>query len=197
MGAGHYGLAAGVKAWAPRLPLWALLLATYLLDVIFIFLFAAGVEGLEQIDPAHPAYGGALIHAYYTHSLVGALLIAAVGGWLASRRWGQRGGMIIAMVVFSHWILDLIVHRPDLPILPGNLGDLPLIGLGLWEFPAGSAIAELALVVAGAFLYYRSARQLPVPPGQLPGEHRRRVMTASIVTTVLLLLILVADVLSL
>jgi hypothetical protein len=65
--AGHFGLATGVKAGAPRLPLWALLLSSFLLDVIFIALFAAGIESFTQIDPAHPAYGGALIHAYYTH----------------------------------------------------------------------------------------------------------------------------------
>jgi hypothetical protein len=77
--AGHYGLAAGVKSWEPRLPLWALMLSTFLLDVVFIFL---NVAGIEYITPANPAlgnsYGNALIHAYYTHSLLGALLIAAV-----------------------------------------------------------------------------------------------------------------------
>lgn len=197
MGAGHFGLAAGVKAWAPRLPLWALMLSTYLLDVVFIFFFAAGVEGLTQVDPANPGYGGALIQAYYTHSLVGALLIAAVAGWLAARWWGQRGGVVIAAVVFSHWILDLLVHRPDLPILPGNIGDLPLLGFGLWQIPVSSALLELALVLAGAYLYYRSAMRLPVPPGESASSHRRRVWAASLVTAVLLLLVLISDVLGL
>jgi hypothetical protein len=197
MGAGHYGLAAGVKAWAPSLPLWALMLSTYLLDVIFIFLFAAGIEGLAQVDPAHPAYGGALIHAYYTHSLVGALLIAALAGWFASRRWGQRGGYVIASVVFSHWILDLLVHRPDLPILPGNIGNLPLLGLGLWQVPLASALLELTLILGGAYLYYRSAMRLPDPPNESRSSHRRRVLAASLVTALLLLLVLVSDILSL
>src|SRR5215208_5913963 len=160
--AGHYGLAAGVKSYAPRLPLWALTLSTFLLDVVFIFL---NVAGLEYITPADPTrgngYGNALIHAYYTHSLVGALLIAAVAGALAGSRWGRRGGITIAAMVFSHWILDLLVHRPDLPFLPGNGGNLPLLGFGLWQLPLVSALAELALVLAGAYLYYRSARGLP------------------------------------
>ncbi len=188
--AGHFGLAAGVKAWAPRLPLWALMLSTFWLDVIFIILAAAGIEGLTPIDPTHPnAYGGALIHAYYTHSLIGAILIAAVTGWLASRRWGERGGIVISAVVFSHWILDLLVHRPDLPILPDNVGNLPLLGFGLWEFPMVSAILELALVLGGAYLYYRSAIQLPMPAEGNRSSQRRRVLTASIVTAVLLLLL--------
>lgn len=195
--AGHFGLATGVKAGAPRLPLWALLFSTFLLDWIFIILFAAGIESITQIDPARPAYGGALIQAYYTHSLVGALFIAAVAGLIAGRFWGQRGGMVIGAVVFSHWILDLVVHRPDMPILPGNLGNLLLLGFGLWNYPVVSAIVELALVLAGAYLYYRSATQLPAPPGADARSHRREVLTASAVTTLLLLLLLATDVLGL
>jgi membrane-bound metal-dependent hydrolase YbcI (DUF457 family) len=196
--AGHYGLAAGVKRWEPRLPLWALMLSTFLLDVVFIFLNVAGIEYLTPVDPAHPnAYGGALIHAYYTHSLIGALLIAGVAGWLASRRWGQRGGIAIAAVVFSHWVLDLVVHRPDLPILPGNLGNLPLLGFGLWQVPVASALVELALVLGGAYLYYRSAMQLPVPADGDRDSQRRRVLTASGVTAALLLLLLASNILGL
>lgn len=187
---GHFGLAAGAKKWAPQLPLWALFLGTYLLDVIFLFLWIAGIEGLAPIDPAHPnAYGGVLIHADYTHSLVGALLIAGIAGWLGSRLWGKRGGTMIAAVTFSHWILDLLVHRPDLPILPGNFGNLPLLGFGLWEVPAVSMLIETVLVIGGAYLYYRAATQLPTSKyGQ-----QRRALTAGVVTGVLLLGLLAAN----
>ena len=51
---------------------------------------------------------------------------------------------MLAAVVFSHWLLDLIVHRADLPILPGNAGDLPRLGFGLWKVPAASILVELA-----------------------------------------------------
>jgi len=198
MNAGHFGLATGVKAWAPRVPLWALLLGSYLLDIIFIILYiAGGIESFAPIDPAHPTYGGVIIHAEYTHSLVGALLIAAVAGGLASRWWGRRGGLVIAALVFSHWILDLLVHRPDLPILPGNLGNLPLLGLGLWDVPAVSVLLELVLCLGGALLYYRRASQLPTPADATPSSQRRHVLTASSVTALLLLLVLVADILSL
>jgi hypothetical protein len=93
------------------------------------------------------------------------LLIAAVTGWLASYLWRRSGGIVIGAVVFSHWVLDLLVHRPDLPILPGNADHLPLLGFGLWEISMLSAIVELALVLGGAYLYYRRAAQLPVPAG--------------------------------
>jgi hypothetical protein len=59
------------------------------------------------------------------------------------------------LVALSHWLLDLIVHRADLPLLPGNAGDLPKLGFGLWRLPAEAAAFELILVVAGAFLYWR------------------------------------------
>ena len=198
MTAGHFGLAAGVKAGATRLPLWALMVATYLLDIVFIILLAAGgIENFAPIDPAHPSYGAVIIHAYYTHSLVGALLISATAGLIAMRFWGQRNGLVIGAVVFSHWVLDLLVHRPDLPILPGNLGDLPLLGFGLWQVPVVSFLVELVLVLGGAYLYYRAASRLPTPAGATQGSHLQRVLTASVVTTVMLLLLLATDVLGL
>jgi hypothetical protein len=101
--------------------------------------------------------------------------------------------MIIAAVVFSHWVLDLLVHRPDLPILPGNAGNLPLLGFGLWQVPLISALAELALVLGGAYLYYRSATGLP----SAQGSQRGRALTASGVTAALLLLLLASDLLGL
>ena len=198
MTAGHFGLAAGVKVGAPRLPLWALMVATYLLDIVFIILLAAGgIENFAPIDPAHPSYGAVIIHAYYTHSLVGALLISAIAGLIARRFWGQRNGLVIGAVVFSHWVLDLLVHRPDLPILPNNLGNLPLLGFGLWQVPVVSFLVELVLVLGGAYFYYRSASRLPTPAGATPNSHRQRVLTASVVTTVMLLLLLATDVLGL
>jgi hypothetical protein len=95
---GHFGLAAGVNTWAPNIPLWMFFLATYLLDVVFLFLWIGGIESLAPLDPAYSsAYGGVLIHADYTHSLVGGLLIATFAGWLVSRRWVKRGGIVIGL----------------------------------------------------------------------------------------------------
>jgi hypothetical protein len=194
MVAGHFGLAAGIKKIAPRLPLWSLLLATFFLDVIFVFFAAGGLEKIIPVDSTNPnAYGGSLIHAYYTHSLVGALLISAVAGLLAAWRWGKRGGYVIAGVVFSHWILDLIVHRPDLPILPGNFGNLPLLGFGLWQYPTVSAIVELALLIGGTWYYYQATMQAV----GTEKVQRRRAMTSTVGVGVLLLVLLASNVLGL
>jgi hypothetical protein len=60
---------------------------------------------------------------------------------------------------FSHWILDLVVHRADLPLLPGNAGHLPLLGFGLWKVPVLSVLVEAALLVGGIYAYWRTARR--------------------------------------
>ncbi len=196
MTASHFGFAAAVKSPAPSVPLWALMLSTDLLDVVFIVLVAAGIESFAPLDPAHPAYGETLIQAYYSHSLVGAALIAVIAGLLASWAWGKRAGVVIGAVVCSHWILDLVVHRPDLPILPGKLGSLPLLGFGLWQRPTVSAVVELALALGGAYLYYRSALNAPAPSGK-GAERRIRALVAAGVTGLLIVLLLATDVLNL
>lgn len=154
---GHFGFAAAVKSREPQTPLWALMFASVWLDIIFVPLFLAGIETLTKAPDAQTGYGGAIIHADYTHSLVGAVLLSALLGWLAKLLWGTRSGVVIALVSFSHWVLDLIVHRPDLPILPGNLLGLPKLGLGLWRFPTTSAALEFLILAGGAWLYWSAA----------------------------------------
>ncbi len=190
MTSGHFGFAAVVKSSAPKVPLWALMFSTYLLDFIFIVLAGFGIESFAPINPAHPAYGQVMIHAYYSHSLLGAAIIAVIAGFVARWAWGKKAGLVIGAIVFSHWLLDLIVHRPDLPILPGNLGSLPLLGFGLWQLPIASAVLELALALVGAYLYYRSATKAPA--GVQDTRHFKALVAAG-VTGVLLVLLLAAD----
>jgi membrane-bound metal-dependent hydrolase YbcI (DUF457 family) len=112
-----------------------------------------------------------VFHTYYTHSLAGALLSALLAGLLARRFWGQRAGVVIGAIVFSHWVLDLIVHHGDLPVLPGNAGNVPLLGFGLWRSPTASVVVKLLLTVVGAYLYYRyrSAMSLTAMSGSDAG----------------------------
>jgi membrane-bound metal-dependent hydrolase YbcI (DUF457 family) len=157
--AGHFGFAAAVKSEAPSVPLWTLMLSCQWLDVVFVPLFVAGVERLEPVAGAKiGAYGGAIIYADYTHSLVGALVLSVVFGALAALRYGSRSGGVLALVALSHWVLDLFVHRADMPILPGGKGGWPRLGFGLWRYPGVSAALELALVIVGSVLYWRAAR---------------------------------------
>jgi membrane-bound metal-dependent hydrolase YbcI (DUF457 family) len=162
--AGHFGLAAAVKARERRVPLWALMLATQWMDVVFVPLFAAGVETITPVPGLKEGYGTVIIHADYTHSLVGALGLAALYGGALAVRWGRRSGLVLAAVVFSHWLLDLVVHRADLPLLPGGADGVRL-GFGLWRFRAVAAALELVLVVAGGWWYWRAAAETAGPSG--------------------------------
>lgn len=163
--AGHFGFAAIVKSREKTAPLWALMLATVWLDVIFTLLFVAHLETVQPISP-HAGYGGLIIHADYTHSLVGMVALSAALGAMFLPRLGRRVAIVIALVSASHWMLDLVVHRADMPVLPGNLGNLPRLGLGLWNDPRAAGCVELALVIAGAALYWRAAMAVSLKAGR-------------------------------
>lgn len=187
MFAGHFGLAAAVKSKAPEVPLWALMLSTQLLDVIFVPFFLFGAETMETVAEG---YGGNIIHADYTHSLLGALLVSLIVGHLAKYLWGVRGGLIISAMIFSHWLLDLLVHRSDLPILPGNYGNLPLLGFGLWQSPIVSIVVEILIISIGFIMYASSI----IPATK--GKNRIWALTASVVMGILLFSSLLTDVLA-
>ena len=163
--AGHFGFAAMVKARERTAPLWALMLATVWLDIVFIPLLVMHVESVQPLAP-HPVYGGMIIHANITHSLLGMLVISAVLGLFFLPKWGTRVAVVVGLVAASHWFLDLLVHRPDLPIFPGNFGQLPLLGMGLWTHPRLSACLELFLVLVGALLYWNAAKDVAHQAGQ-------------------------------
>lgn len=156
--AGHFGFAAVVKARERQAPLWALMLACQWLDVVFVPLFLLGVEHLVPVAGTSGGYGEAIITADYTHSVIGALALAVLFGAVSAIAWNVRTALVLGAVVFSHWVLDLVVHRGDMPILPGNAGELPRFGFGLWRVPAASASVELALIVVGSLLYWRAAQ---------------------------------------
>jgi hypothetical protein len=187
MFAGHFAVAAAVKAKSPEVPLWSMMVSTQLLDILFVPLLLAGVEAIE---PVGEGYGQHFIRADYSHALVTAVVVAAVVALLAGRAWGKRSAYILGALTFSHWLLDLLVHRADMPILPGNLGQLPLLGLGLWQSPALSMAVEGGLAVLGIILYVRSTLVRADSP-----KARGRALVASAVTGTLVALSLVTDVL--
>ncbi len=157
--AGHFGFAALVKGRERSTPLWMLMLASVWLDIVFVPLFVAGIETIKLAQGRH-FYGAAIIHADYTHSVVGMLVLSAILGAACWPFWGKRSAIVIGLVAASHWALDLIVHRADMPIFPANLPSLPRLGFGLWQFPAASIALELALVLGGAWVYWRAAKEV-------------------------------------
>jgi hypothetical protein len=188
--AGHFGFAAIVKSREPKVQLWSLMLATVWLDIVFIPLFVMKIETAKPLPGLPGGYGENIIYADYTHSLLGALALSAVFALIFGPLWGKRCAIVLGLVSFSHWMLDLIVHRHDMPLLPGNLGHLPRLGFGLWQFKTVSALMELLLVILGAWCYWRAASAVTT--------EAQRGRTRAIVAAVLILLcgvtVLVLDV---
>lgn len=149
---GHYGVSFAAKRWAPQISLGTLFLAVQLLDVLFAIFVLVGIEKL-RIVPGFTAYNPYdLYYMPYTHSLVGALAWSALCGVIFLSLRDRSVAMWIAFAVFSHFILDVPMHTPDMPIL-GN--DSPKIGLGLWQHRNLALGAELVVLVAGLIIWRR------------------------------------------
>lgn len=143
---GHYAASLAAKAIAPRAPLWSYVIAAQAVDIGWSALMLAGVEK-ARLDPTLPGSALDLYHMPYTHSLPAAVLWAAAGLVLARALrlpWGAA--IAIGLTVFSHWLLDFLVHRPDLALWPGG----PKVGLGLWNYPVPEQALEIGLLALGA-----------------------------------------------
>jgi membrane-bound metal-dependent hydrolase YbcI (DUF457 family) len=139
---GHYAASLAAKAAAPRAPLWSLVLAAQAVDIGWSGLIIAGVEKV-RIDPSLPGSALDLYHMPYTHSLPAALLWSAGALGLARlARLPWAAAIAIALTVFSHWLLDLLVHRPDLELWFGGTK----VGLGLWNYPVPEQAVEIGLL---------------------------------------------------
>jgi hypothetical protein len=160
---GHYGVSFAGKKPAPRLSLGVLFLAVQLLDILFAVFVLLGIEKL-RIVPGFTAFNPYdLYWMPYSHSLLGALLwstLTTLVGLVALRRLRSRDRRIAAgilgVAVFSHFLLDLPMHTADLPL--GLDASSPKIGFGLWNYPALSLLAELAVLAAGSAIYLRATR---------------------------------------
>ena len=153
---GHFGVAFAAKRAAPTVSLGTLFIACELVDLIWPALLLAGVEsvaitpGITRFTPLdfqHYPWSHSLLMSVVWALVFGALYFAVRGRWLTAA--------VVALVVLSHWFLDLVAHRPDLPLAPGS--DLK-VGFGLWNSVAGTLIVEGALFVVG-FRFYLAGSQ--------------------------------------
>jgi hypothetical protein len=152
---GHNALAFAAKRAAPRTSLGTLTAAATLLDLIWPVLVIAGIEHFS-IHPGVTAFSPFDFEYYpWSHSLLMSVIWSVLFGavYFAITRYG-RGSIVVGALVFSHWALDFIVHRPDLPLYPGG----PNVGLGLWNSVPGTIIVESAMYIAGVWIYLRSTR---------------------------------------
>jgi hypothetical protein len=148
---GHLAIALGSKRLEPRISLGVLVAAAFGLDLLWPAFLVLGVEQV-RVDPGNTAFTPLAFDSYpWSHSLAAAVLwggVAAAAAGIA----GLRPRLVLAAVVVSHWVLDFVTHRPDLPLWPGG----PKAGLGLWNSIPGTLLVEGALFVAAIEVYRRT-----------------------------------------
>ena len=161
---GHYGAAYAAKAVAPKAPLAAYFLAVQALDVLFSVFVLSGIEHMEIVHKYTSYNPYRLYDMPITHSLVGSLGWAVAVAIVAMLvRLPRRESLVLGLAVFSHFLLDLPVHTPDLSIA-GN--DTAKLGLGLWNNVPLVIALELLILVGGWVLFSRSKRSDATFPKQ-------------------------------
>jgi membrane-bound metal-dependent hydrolase YbcI (DUF457 family) len=143
------------KKATPRTSLPTLFAAAVLADVLWPVFLALGIEQVV-IEPGNTVMTPLNFVSYpWSHSFLMLMIWGAVfGGVYFARTKDSRGAIILAALVESHWILDWITHRPDMPLYPGG----PKFGLSMWNSPALAISVELAMFTIGVWIYARATR---------------------------------------
>jgi hypothetical protein len=139
----------------PRTSLGTLFVAPQLADLLWPVLLLTGGERARIVPGPNPFLQLAFDAFPVSHSLL------TLCGWgalyAALYRWRTgygRGAVVVALLVVSHWVLDVVTHVPDLPLYPGG----PRVGLGLWHSVAGTVSVEAVMFVVGAWAYLGATR---------------------------------------
>jgi hypothetical protein len=152
---GHFGVGLAAKKLAPHASLGTLFFAAQFLDLIWPIFLLLGLEHV-RIVPGITRMSPFDFYDYpISHSLLTAAVWSALVGLLyyAVRR-NRPDACIVGLAVISHWVLDFLAHRPDLPLWPGG----PKVGLGLWNSWPAETVLEVAIFVAGVWLYLKVTR---------------------------------------
>jgi membrane-bound metal-dependent hydrolase YbcI (DUF457 family) len=150
---GHYGVSFAVQRLERQVPLWLLFIAVQFLDVVWAPLILLGVEQVRIVPGITATNPLDLYYMPFSHSLVAAVVWSGVAA-VAYRLWrGSRAiaTLLVAAAVLSHWLLDFLVHRPDLPLYDNTAK----VGLGLWNLPAVAFGLEAVLLFGGMTLFFR------------------------------------------
>ena len=150
---GHFAAGLAIKASEPRAPTWALLVGVGLLDILFGPFVLVGIERATVTPSVSPGFS--LDYIDWSHSLVMSLVWSVLFG-AAFARYGRRVMTAVGFAVFSHFLLDVPMHPPDLALWPNSTAHL---GLGLWRtWPNGWWSVECAVIGALWAYYWRRSR---------------------------------------
>ncbi len=158
---GHYSAALALKGSEKKASLGWLFLAAQLPDILISLFVLLGIERVNMVENYTQSTNYQFAFIPYSHSLVGSFAWAVVAYVIArtlpAKKVTNRKtiALVVAVAVFSHWVLDWIVHTPDLPVL-GN--GSPKVGLGLWNNAPLTFTLEAVLLLAGVWLYLRATR---------------------------------------
>lgn len=151
---GHFGVGLGAKKVSPLLSLGVLFIAAQFLDLLWPLLLLLNIEhvtiapGITKMTPLD------FTDYPISHSLLLAIFWGLIFGfvyWLIKKN--TKNAIVLFICVISHWLLDVLVHRPDLPLYPGNS---PRVGLGLWNYPVITIIIETLIFVIGVSFYLQT-----------------------------------------
>ncbi len=151
---GHFGVGFAAKTAAPKPSLGTLFLAAQFIDLIWPTLLLLGIEQVRIRPDGPPGPPLEFVSYPVSHSLLAVIGWSVLTGVIYfGLRHDRRGALVLGLAVLSHWLLDLVVHYPDLPIAPGAG---PRVGFALWASPIPEMIVELAIFAAGLGLYLKS-----------------------------------------
>src|SRR6266516_3919493 len=150
---GHYGVAFTVKTERNKIPLWVLFVAVQLLDFLWAPFVLLGIEKVRFVPGITATNALDLYYMPYMQSLLGALCWSAVAFAIYKIGWrniaSNSAALLVGFAVFSHWLLDLIVHRPDLPIYDNTLK----VGFGLWNRRGIEFVLEIGILLFAMVVY--------------------------------------------
>lgn len=153
---GHFAVALTAKKAAPKTSLGTLVLGAQFADMLWPVLLLAGIEKVRIAPGLLPASLLDFVSYPVSHSLIAQMgWGAALGAAYFLVRRDRRGAIVLGLLVPSHWILDFLAHRPDLPIYPGGAK----FGLGLWNSVLLTILVEYVMFAAGAAVYLGATRK--------------------------------------
>lgn len=153
---GHFAVGFASKKWAPGTNMAVLIAAPLFLDILWLFFLLLGWEKVRA-DPGNTRFTPLDFVWYpWSHSLVMSIVwaTALAGGYWAMTRY-RPGVFVIWAAVVSHWVLDWVTHRADMPLYPGS----QRFGVGLWNSIAGTMTVELTIFALGIWVYIRTTRR--------------------------------------
>ena len=154
---GHFAVGLALKRFAPQTNLGWLIAAVCFLDLLWPVFLTAGLEKVE-IDPGNTAFTPLNFISYpYTHSLAMAVVWSVVfaGIYFAITKY-RVGAIVVGIGVVSHWFLDWLVHRADLPLYPGS----GKFGLGIWNSVPATLALEVAMFAGGLWIYLKTTHAI-------------------------------------